>query len=68
MYEKILAMEKSMQAEINLLKEREMGLIACMQKDREEIVEEKQQLEQVNLAIFQKKRIVHFAGIMFIRL
>jgi len=36
-----------MQAEINLLKEREMHLIACMQKDRDEIVEEKQHLEQV---------------------
>jgi len=47
MYEKILAMEKSMQAEINLLKEREMHLIACMQKDRDEIVEEKQHLEKV---------------------
>lgn len=49
MYDKILTMEKAMQAEIDQLRQREMDLISCLQKDREELVEEKSLLEKVQL-------------------
>ena len=47
MYDKILTMERAMQAEIDQLKERELELITCMQKDRETIMEEKMSVEKV---------------------
>lgn len=46
MYQKIISMETAMQAEIDQLKKREMDLISCLQKDRECLVDEKQNLEQ----------------------
>ena len=51
MYDKILTMERVMQAEIDQLKERELELITCMQKDREAIMEEKMSVEKVHLFI-----------------
>lgn len=48
MYDKILTMERVMQAEIDQLKERELELITCMQKDRETILEEKTSVEKVH--------------------
>ena len=47
MHEKILTMERVMQAEIDQLKKRELDLIECLQKDRETLLDEKNSLEKV---------------------
>ena len=47
MYQKIITVERAMQGEIDQLKQRELDLITCLQKDREELVEEKENLEKV---------------------
>ena len=51
MYEKILTMERVMQAEIDQLKQREMELIQCLQKDREKLVDERNSLERVRKGV-----------------
>ena len=40
-------MEQMMQAEVEALKKREEEMISCLQKDRDQLLTEKQRIEQV---------------------